>query len=114
MRTISIIGSGAMATAIAGRTAKAGHTVEVVSRIRDLLPAFRQQLPASVKLEVLFDRSATVIGFFGKNSSNDDDRKGTDIFTKALVSLKQRIPHLTVLIIGPGWQRLTSELIPRA
>ncbi|MBV6661399.1 NAD(P)-binding domain-containing protein [Pseudomonas yamanorum] len=32
MSTISIIGSGGMATAIAGRIAKAGHTVEVVSR----------------------------------------------------------------------------------
>ena len=32
MSTISIIGSGAMAAAIAGRTAKAGYTVEVVSR----------------------------------------------------------------------------------
>ncbi len=32
MSTISIIGSGTMAAAIAGRTAKAGHTVEVVSR----------------------------------------------------------------------------------
>ncbi|CDN50613.1 NADPH-dependent F420 reductase [Neorhizobium galegae] len=32
MSTITIIGSGGMAAAIAGRTAKAGHTVEVVSR----------------------------------------------------------------------------------
>jgi 8-hydroxy-5-deazaflavin:NADPH oxidoreductase len=32
MSTISIIGAGTMATAIAGRIAKAGHTVEVVSR----------------------------------------------------------------------------------
>jgi 8-hydroxy-5-deazaflavin:NADPH oxidoreductase len=32
MSTISIIGSGTMATAISGRIAKAGHTVEVVSR----------------------------------------------------------------------------------
>jgi predicted dinucleotide-binding enzyme len=32
MSTISIIGSGGMATAITGRIAKAGHTVEVVSR----------------------------------------------------------------------------------
>ncbi|WP_415768310.1 NADPH-dependent F420 reductase [Pseudomonas sp. LB3P38] len=32
MSTISIIGSGGMAAAIAGRTAKAGYTVEVVSR----------------------------------------------------------------------------------
>lgn len=32
MSTISIIGSGTMAAVIAGRIAKAGHTVEVVSR----------------------------------------------------------------------------------
>lgn len=32
MSTITIIGAGGMAAAIAGRTAKAGHTVEVVSR----------------------------------------------------------------------------------
>ena len=32
MSTISIIGSGGMATAISGRIAKAGHAVEVVSR----------------------------------------------------------------------------------
>ncbi|KMK69062.1 putative dinucleotide-binding enzyme [Puniceibacterium sp. IMCC21224] len=32
MNTISIIGAGTMATAIAGRVAKAGHTVEVITR----------------------------------------------------------------------------------
>ncbi|NPT33688.1 NAD(P)-binding domain-containing protein [Paraburkholderia xenovorans] len=32
MRTISIIGSGGMAAAIGGRAAKAGYTVEVISR----------------------------------------------------------------------------------
>ncbi len=32
MSTISIIGSGGMAAAIAGRAAKAGHTVEVIGR----------------------------------------------------------------------------------
>jgi predicted dinucleotide-binding enzyme len=32
MSTISIIGSGGMATAIAGRVAKAGYTLEIVSR----------------------------------------------------------------------------------
>jgi predicted dinucleotide-binding enzyme len=32
MSTISIIGAGTMATAIAGRVARAGHTVEVVNR----------------------------------------------------------------------------------
>jgi len=32
MTTISIIGSGTMATAVAGRVAKAGHAVEVINR----------------------------------------------------------------------------------
>ena len=32
MSTISIIGSGSMAAAIGGLAAKAGHTVEVMSR----------------------------------------------------------------------------------
>ncbi len=32
MSTISIIGSGGMAAAVGARAAKAGHTVEVVSR----------------------------------------------------------------------------------
>jgi predicted dinucleotide-binding enzyme len=33
MSTISIIGSGGMAAAIGGLAAKAGHTVEVMSRL---------------------------------------------------------------------------------
>jgi glycosyltransferase involved in cell wall biosynthesis len=69
------------------------------------------ELRKSIRRKLELDSSATVIGFFGKNSSNDDDRKGIDVFTKALISLKQRIPQLAVLIIGPGWQQLTSELI---
>jgi len=32
IKTISVIGAGGMATAIAGRTIKAGHSVEVISR----------------------------------------------------------------------------------
>lgn len=56
------------------------------------------------------EKEATVIGFFGKNSSNDDDRKGTDVFIKAAVELKQKLPSLTVLIVGPGWQELTNAL----
>lgn len=35
MSTISIIGTGGMASAIGGRAAKAGHTVEVISRDAD-------------------------------------------------------------------------------
>jgi predicted dinucleotide-binding enzyme len=46
MSTISIIGSGTMATAIAGRVAKAGHTVEVVNRDPAKAQALAHQLAA--------------------------------------------------------------------
>src|SRR3989442_1953512 len=36
------------------------NTVAVVDAIRNLLPAFRQQLPASIKLDVLYDRSESI------------------------------------------------------
>jgi predicted dinucleotide-binding enzyme len=46
MNTISIIGSGGMAAAIGGRIAKAGHTVEVVSRDPAKARALADQLAA--------------------------------------------------------------------
>src|SRR5512132_351468 len=46
MSTVSIIGSGGMATAISGRIAKAGHTVEVVSRDPAKARALADQLAA--------------------------------------------------------------------
>ena len=36
------------------------NTIKVVDAVKDLLPAFRTQLPASVKLEVLVDRSSSI------------------------------------------------------
>ena len=36
------------------------NTVDVVDRVRTLLPQFRAQLPASVSITVLFDRSASI------------------------------------------------------
>src|SRR5256884_162840 len=42
------------------------NTVAVVDAIRNLLPAFRQQLPASIKLDVLYDRSESI-----RESGND-------------------------------------------
>jgi HAE1 family hydrophobic/amphiphilic exporter-1 len=36
------------------------NTIEVVNGIRQLLPAFRSQIPASVNLTVLYDRSVTI------------------------------------------------------
>ena len=36
------------------------NTVAVVDAIRNLLPSFRQQLPASIELDVLYDRSESI------------------------------------------------------
>jgi predicted dinucleotide-binding enzyme len=79
MSTISIIGSGTMATAIAGRVAKAGHTVEVVSRNTAKAQALADQLasgtttgtygaaPAGdiVILAVPYTSAAAVVADFG-------------------------------------------------
>lgn len=46
MSTISIIGAGTMATAVAGRIAKAGHTVEVLNRDPAKARALADKLPA--------------------------------------------------------------------
>jgi hypothetical protein len=64
----------------------------------------------AIRLRLGIGQSATVVGFFGKNSSNDDDRKGIDVFTKAALDLQARIPELVVLIVGPGWQHLVNTL----
>ena len=65
---------------------------------------------ATVRRKLGIPADAMLIGFFGKNSSNDDDRKGIDVFTEALLGLKQRMPELAVLIIGPGWNQLVNSL----
>jgi predicted dinucleotide-binding enzyme len=52
MSTISIIGSGSMAAAIGGRAAKAGHTIEVISRDTAKARALAQKLNAGAKAGV--------------------------------------------------------------
>src|SRR5674476_1042718 len=54
------------------------NTVEVVDRIKDLLPTFREQMPPSVKLDILYDRSESI-----RESVNDV--KFTLVLTIALV-----------------------------
>jgi predicted dinucleotide-binding enzyme len=48
MSTISIIGAGGMATAVAGRIAKAGHIVEVISRDPAKAQALADQLVGAI------------------------------------------------------------------
>jgi predicted dinucleotide-binding enzyme len=80
MSTISIIGSGGMATAIAGRVAKAGHTVEVVTRDTAKAKALAEKLAAGattgtygaapagdiVILAVPYSSAAVVVADFGE------------------------------------------------
>lgn len=77
--TISIIGGGGMATAIAGRTIKAGHTVEVMVRDQSKAQAFADKLGAGatigtygaapkgdiVILAVPYGSAASVVADFG-------------------------------------------------
>ncbi|MGI4812201.1 MAG: NADPH-dependent F420 reductase [Janthinobacterium lividum] len=79
MNTISIIGTGGMATAVAGRIAKAGHTVEVLSRDPAKARALADKLSAGattgtyaaapagdiVILAVPYGSAATVVADYG-------------------------------------------------
>ncbi len=71
------------------------NTVEVVDRIRALLPAFRQQMPSSVKLDVLIDRAESI-----RESVNDV--KFTLLLTVFLV----------VLVIFLFLRNASATLIP--
>src|SRR5688572_25230060 len=71
------------------------NTVDIVRRVRALLPGFRQQLPASVKLEVMFDRSVTI-------HESVEDVKFTLLLSIALV----------ILVIFLFLRTLTATIIP--
>jgi hydrophobic/amphiphilic exporter-1 (mainly G- bacteria), HAE1 family len=71
------------------------NTVEIVQRVRALLPGFRQQLPASVKLEVMFDRSVTI-------HESVEDVKFTLLLSIGLV----------ILVIFLFLRTLTATIIP--
>ena len=71
------------------------NTIEVVDSIKKLLPTFRAQLPASVNLDILYDRSESI-----RNSV--DDVKFTLILTIFLV----------VLVIFLFLRNLSATIIP--
>jgi hydrophobic/amphiphilic exporter-1 (mainly G- bacteria), HAE1 family len=71
------------------------NTVEVTQDINRLLPEFREEVPAAIELDVLFDRSLTV-----KESVHDVEL--TLVFTLVLV----------VLVIFLFLRRLTATVIP--
>ena len=71
------------------------NTIDVVNRVRALLPMFRAQLPASVTLTPLFDRSASI-------RHAVDDVQFTLLLTVVLV----------VLVIFLFLRRVTATMIP--
>jgi len=71
------------------------NTIEVARAIKDLLPTFRAQIPPSVALEILYDRSASV-----EDSVNDV--KFTLVLTLVLV----------VMVIFLFLRKLSATLIP--
>ncbi len=56
------------------------NTVEVVDRIKELIPTFREQMPPSVTLDVVYDRSTSI-------RESVDDVKFTLVLTIGLVVL---------------------------
>jgi hydrophobic/amphiphilic exporter-1 (mainly G- bacteria), HAE1 family len=71
------------------------NTVEVVDRIRELLPSFREQMPPSVNLDILYDRSESI-------RESVDDVKLTLLLTVALV----------VLVIFLFLRNVSATIIP--
>ncbi len=71
------------------------NTVEVVDSIKSLLPSFRQQIPASVSLDYLYDRSKTI-------RASVDDVKFTLFLALVLV----------ILVIFLFLRNLSATLIP--
>jgi HAE1 family hydrophobic/amphiphilic exporter-1 len=88
-------GKGNRAIVLAVQKQPGVNTVEVVDRVRKLLPTFRSQLPASVALDVLADRSETV-----RESVNDVQ------FTLTLAII------LVVLVIFIFLRNIRATLIP--
>src|SRR5215831_15428448 len=71
------------------------NAVEVAQRVKDLLPQFQQQLPGSIQLIPLYDRSKTII-------ANADDVEHTLLIAFMLV----------VIVIFAFLGRATDTLIP--
>ena len=88
-------GVGNRAIVLAIQRQPGTNTVEVVDSIKALMPAFRQQIPASVSLGTLYDRSETI-----RESLNDV--KFTLMLTIALV----------IMVIFIFLRNLSATIIP--
>src|SRR5579884_1968816 len=74
---------------------------------------FRAPLPKdkeAIRKRLRISSTSKVVGFFGKNSSDDSGRKGTDVFLDGVRRLKCVMPELAVLIVGPGWKAFVRSI----
>jgi len=94
LRTVGNI-NGKSSVVIAIQRQPDANTIDVVTRVRELLPVFRSQLPAAIELTPMFDRSVSI-----KNSVNDVQ------FTLKLTIV------LVVLVIFLFLRKFTATLIP--
>jgi glycosyltransferase involved in cell wall biosynthesis len=53
---------------------------------------------------------ALAVGFVGKRSSDVAGRKGIQIFVRAIRELRQRVPKVVPVIVGPGWDDVVADL----
>jgi len=88
-------GVGSRAIGLGIQRQPGSNTIEVVNRIRALLPALKQQLPASVDLEILMDKSISI-------RDSVEDVQFTLVLSVALV----------VLVIFLFLRTLTATIIP--
>jgi glycosyltransferase involved in cell wall biosynthesis len=107
-----VVGSSQWADDVVQRGASAERVVRIpygvdASRFLPSTP----QLSAASRASLGIAEDAIVVGFFAKLSSNELDRKGTDIFASAAQALAGKLPRLVVLIIGPGWDNLVAQLL---
>lgn len=65
---------------------------------------------AAIRTSLGFSPAHVVIGFSAKHSSDANRRKGVDVFVSGLIKLRNQLPHVGAVIIGPGWELVVKKL----
>ncbi|GJL61408.1 MAG: hypothetical protein NPIRA04_00620 [Nitrospirales bacterium] len=64
---------------------------------------------SSIRQELNISAETFVVGFTGRRTSDVDGRKGLACFLESVKTLRQSMPQLVIVIIGPGWEYLVRE-----
>ncbi|MGB0909946.1 MAG: glycosyltransferase family 4 protein [Nitrospirales bacterium] len=71
-------------------------------------PASRDER-SQIRRTLKIPEEAFVVGFSGRQTSNNDGRKGIDIFVEGVRKVYQEYSQLVTVIIGPGWHELVRQ-----